>query len=192
MRKPSKHWRISLTVFLVVGAALCQAQSPGKGAALTSPAGLSTAVRFYWFGDMWSHWRQPMNFYTVGTNDKRLHTVLVGSPLHPEGVAAFVTTSEMQVLLNKLAQSDYDWNTSRKVERFHDPDPKVDADSFEITVVSLRGTTKGYIRLAVMCNELANFDTIMPTRRIRWQFQTMRWDNGCKIPGYVNEDVPTD
>src|ERR1700677_3854401 len=110
MRKPSKHWRISLTVFLVVGAALCQAQSPGKGAALTSPAGLSTAVRFYWFGDMWSHWRQPMNFYTVGTNDKRLHTVLVGSPLHPEGVVAFVTTSEMQVLLNKLAQSDYDWN----------------------------------------------------------------------------------
>ena len=181
-----------IMVFLLTTCATCQGQSSEKSTVFTSPADLSTAIRFYWFGDMWSHWRHPINFYTVDTNDKRLHTVLMPSPIHPEGIAAFVTASEMQTLLNKLAQSDYDWTTSRKVEKFRDPYPEVNADSFEITVVSSRGTAEGHIRLAVMCDQLAQFDALMPSPRIRWQFRTMRWDDGCIIPGYRNEVMPTD
>jgi hypothetical protein len=30
----------------------------------------------------------------------------------------------------------------------------------------------------------------MPTPRLRWQFQTLRWDDGCIIDGYHNEAKP--
>jgi len=60
----------------------------------------------------------------------------------------------------------------------------------DLTVVSSRGTAKAEIRLTRMCDDLLKIDDAMPTPRILWQFRTLRWDDGCVIPGYRNEELP--
>jgi hypothetical protein len=171
----------------------CLGQSPKQSVVLNSAIDGTTAVSFFWFGDMWSHWRDPMNLYVVDAGDPRLHTVSFDSGPREKGVETWITPSEMRLLIDKLAQSDLEWLDSKTVEPFKAWQNRRDGQySFDITVVSSKGTAKASIRLTRMCDELLQFDLVMPTPRLRWQFQTLRWDDGCVIPGYHNEAKPKD
>jgi hypothetical protein len=134
-----------------------------------------------------------MNFYVAGASDSRLHTVLIEQGPASRGVQTWITDPEMRTLIEKLAHSHLEWLDSEAVEPFKPWQSRTDGqDSFDITVLSARGTARAHIRLARMCDELLQFDSVMPTPRLRWQFQTLRWDDGCVIPGYVNEAMPKD
>jgi hypothetical protein len=169
----------------------CLAQTPRQSTVLNRPVDQHTAVSFFWFGDMESHWRDPMNFYVANANDPKLHRVSIGIGFASRGVETWITASEMQTLVAKLLQSHFEWVDSRTVLPLQPWSRRTDGhDSFDITLVSARGTVRASVRLARMCDELLQFDSVMPTPRLKWQFQTMRWDDGCVIAGYHNEASP--
>jgi hypothetical protein len=170
--------------------AACLGQTPKQSIVLNSPIDRTTAVSFFWFGDMDSHFRRPMNFYVASANDSKLHTVSFEQRLS-RGVETWITASEMQTLIEKLSRSHLQWMDSKTVVPFEPWPKRTDGhDSFDITVISAKGTARAGIRLARMCDELLEFDSVMPTPRLRWQFQTLRWDDGCVIAGYHNEAMP--
>jgi hypothetical protein len=169
----------------------CAAQTSRQSVVLRSPIDLTTAVSFFWSGDMESHWREPMNFYGASAGDPKLHTVSIEHGLSSRGVDTWITTSEMKTLLERLSESSLRWTDSKTVVPFKPWSKRTDGhDSFDITVISSKGTASASIRLARMCDELLAFDSVMPTARLRWQFQTLRWDDGCIIAGYDNEAKP--
>jgi hypothetical protein len=176
-------------IYLAVVA--CLAQTPRESNVVNLPVDQHTAVSFFWFGDMESHWRHPMNFYVANVTDPKLHSVSIGNGLASRGVETWVTASEMQTLIAKLSQSHLEWVDSRTVLPLPPWSKRTDGhDSFDITLVSAKGTVRASVRLARMCDELLQFDSVMPTPRLEWQFQTMRWDDGCVIAGYHNEARP--
>ena len=169
----------------------CLGQSPKQSTILDSQIDRHTAVSFFWFGDMESHWHDPMNLYVVNADDPRLHTVSIEHGPESKGVETWITAPEMQVLVQKLALSRLGWLDSKVKRPFQPWQKRTDGhDTFDITVVSAIGTTIAGIRIARMCEKLLELDSVMPTPRIRWQFQTLRWDDGCVIPGYDNEAMP--
>ena len=169
----------------------CIGQPLKQSVVLNSPVDQTTAVSFFWFGDMESHWRHPMNLYVAGSSDPRLHTVSLEDGPASKGVETWITASEMRTLIEKLAESHLEWLDSKAVGPFKPWLKRTDGqDSFDITVISAKGTARAGIRLARMCDELLQFDSVMPTPRLRWQFQTLRWDDGCVIAGYENEAMP--
>jgi hypothetical protein len=170
----------------------CIGQARQKASFTNWPVDHTTAVSFFYFGDIWSHWRKPMNFYVVAAGDPKLHRVDIGHDLKSKGNETWITASEMQAILHSLPQSDLEWTESKRVEVFRDWKERPAENWFEITIVSSRGTAKTRIRLTRMCEELQTLDAAMPTKRILWQFQTLRWDHGCVVPGYHNELKPED
>lgn len=182
------RWSIPISSLIVVA---CLGQTSRQSVVLSSPVDQRTAVSFYWFGDMESHWRDPMNFYVAGANDPRLHTVSLEHGPASKGVETWITAPEMQAMIEKFAQSRLEWLDSKKVEPFKPWQKRDDGhDTFDITVLSAKGTARAGIRLVRMCDQLRELDSVMPTPRLRWQFQTLRWDDGCVIAGYDNEAMP--
>lgn len=174
---------------LVSLAAIATGQKPNQSAVLDSPVAESTAVSFFWIGDMDSHFRAPINFYAVSQSDRRFHTVSVG-PFADHQWNAFISVSEMQRLMDGLKALDLRWVDSKGREAFKDAQKRTGTGFLDITVVSHDGTSKSYIRIARMCEELSQLDSAMPTPRILWQFQLFRVDNGCHVPGYNNSVIP--
>ena len=88
----------------------------------------------------------------------------------------------MQTLIETLGQAQLGWVDSKTGAAFGPWQKRKDGrDTFDITVISNKGTARAGIRVAKMCQELLGFDSAMPTPRLRWQFQTLRWDDGCAI-----------
>ncbi len=180
---------LGVTLLFLV-APMCQAQHVNKNGTLGVPADRSTAVSFFYFGDIWSHWREPMNFYTVGPGDPRLHRVQGPAELQSAGWVTWITEDEMRLLIKKLGALDLDWRYTARIEHFHPLRQRQIHDWVDLTVVSSRGPAQAEIRLTRMCDDLQKIDDAMPTPRILWQFRTLRWDDGCVIPGYHNEEKP--
>lgn len=183
------HWWIPVLSLSMVTA--CLGQSFRQSAVLSSAVDRRTAVSFFWFGDMESHWRDPMNFFVVGASDPRLHSVFLETGSTAKGVDTWITATEMRALIGKLARSPLAWTDSETVESLKPWKKRKDGQySFDITVVTTGGTARAGVRLARMCDALQQFDSVMPTPRLQWQFQTMRWDDGCVVAGYDNEAAP--
>jgi hypothetical protein len=192
------HFKSQLSTLLRCSALIplavfaCFAQKPRESVVLNSSTDQTTVVSFFWFGDMESHWREPMNFYVAGANDPKLHTVSFGR-FDSKGVDTWITAAEMSTLIEKLSKSDLSWMHSKKVQPLKAWNRRTDGhNTFDITVMSARGTATAGIRITRMCEELLQFDPVMPTPRLKWQFQTLRWDDGCVIAGYNNEEKPKD
>jgi hypothetical protein len=160
-------------------------QSSGQSAVLDSPITESTAISFFWIGDLDSHFRDPMNFYAVSHTDRRFHTVSVDHQWN-----AFISSSEMQGLIDGLKALHLDWVDSSGREEFVDYRKRNNDGFLDITVVASKSTSKARIRIARMCDQLARLDSAMSSPRILWQFQLFRVDNGCEVPGYNNSVVP--
>lgn len=157
---------------------------------LDSPVNEKCAVSFYWFGDMESHFRDPINFFTVPDADGRLHKVEL--PDSDRQVNVFVSSTEMKRILEGLKALDLSWVDLRGRETFKDKFHRRGSDMLDITLVNTEATAKTSIRIARMCDELDRLDSAMPTPRILWQFRTFRWDNGCYVHGYDNSAMPSE
>lgn len=187
------QWRklllLSAVAIPYLGSMVSFGQAPRQNGLSLPPVDNKTAISFFTFGDTDSHWRQPMNFFVAGPNDLKLHTVFT----ERRGWETWITVAEMQAIIDKLSQTDLNWWQSKKVEPFKEWLQRSDGNnSFSITVNSSAGTAKTHIRMTRMCNDLTQFDSVMPTPRILWQFRTLRWDDGCDIAGYHNEILPPD
>jgi hypothetical protein len=147
-----------------------------------------TALSFYWFGDMDSHFRDPINFYVVPGGDSKWHKVEV--PDKDDQVSVFVSAAEMKQILESMKTLGLRWSDSHGREVFPDTFHRKGTDMLDITLVSADSTAKTHIRIARMCDQLDKLDSVMPSPRILWQFQTFRWDNGCYIRGYDNSAQP--
>jgi len=167
------------------------AQKTSQSAVLDAPVTEETAVSFFWIGDLDSHWRDPIDFYTVADTDRRLHTVEMAPAANPKRQPmAFIKRLEMQRLIEGVKSLGLHWVDIRRKEVLRDYEHRDNSGFLDITVVSSKASTKSHIRIARMCDQLATLDSTMPSPRILWQFQTFRWDNGCKVPGYHNEARP--
>jgi hypothetical protein len=160
---------------------------PKPSALLDAPINEKTALSFYWFGDMDSHFRNPIDFYVLSVADHRLHSV---DFKNPDTVSTFISSAEMKNITETLKSIGLRWVDSRGREELKNRRHRRDDGFLDITFVTQDSTTKAYFRIATMCAQLAKLDTVMPTRRILWQFRTFRWDNGCEVPGYKNYDRP--
>lgn len=154
---------------------------------LDAPISEMTALSFFWFGDMDSHFRLPINFYVVADGDRRLHAVNVNFPRNSE---TFISAPEMKHLIEGLKALNLYWADSNGTTAFNDALYRNGTEMLDITLVSSNATGKAHIRIANMCDELDRLDSVMPSPRILWQFQTFRRDNGCYINGYDNSVVP--
>jgi hypothetical protein len=161
-------------------------QRGSPSALLDAPINEKTALSFYWFGDMDSHFRDPINFFVVPDADPKLHRVVVDSQMN-----AFVSAEELKRILQGLKELDLRWGDSRGREVFKDTNHRKGTGMLDITLVGSDATAKAYIRIATMCDHLNRLDSEMPSPRILWQFQTFRWDNGCDIREYDNSAVPS-
>lgn len=168
--------------------AACSAQASKQNALPNIPVDASTGVSFFYIGDMWSHWRKPMDFYIARDSDLRLHSIDIGSGPQSEGWRAWITAGEMQTLLAQLARLDLDWQHTDKREAFGPWQKRQGSTAMDIIVVSSKGTYKAYLRITRMCDELQKMDSAMPTARLLWQFQNLRQDDGCVIAGFQNPE----
>jgi hypothetical protein len=160
---------------------------------LDAPISDKTALSFFWFGDMESHFRDPINFYAVPDADSKLHKVsLDNGEMRDDQVDVFVSAAEMKRLLEGLKSLGLHWDDSKGREVFRDTHHRRDNGFLDITLVSSNATANSHIRIARMCTQLDRLDPLMPTPRILWQFRTFRWDNGCEIYGYDNQAMPSE
>ena len=142
---------VSLTV------AACLGQTPKQSVVLNSPIDRTTAVSFFWFGDIESHWRDPMNFYVASASDPRLHTVSIEHGLASRGVETWITASEMQTLIEKLSRSHLEWMDSKTVVPFT-PWPNADRRSRfvrhhrDLHQRGRRGRASGWPECAISCS----------------------------------------
>jgi hypothetical protein len=155
-------------------------------ALLDAPITEKTALSFFWFGDMESHFRNPVNFFVIPDADHRLHKVELTDYVTDNQANMFVSTGEMKRILNGLKSLGLRWSDSRGREVFKDANHRAGTNMLDITLLSSDATGEAHVRIAEMCNLLDRLDSTMPTPRILWQFRTFRWDNGCEIRGYEN------
>jgi hypothetical protein len=155
---------------------------------LNGPINEKTALSFYWFGDMDSHFRDPINFFVVPDADRRMHKVEM--PEEDRQVNVFVSAVEMKRIFDGLKALALPWADLGGREEFKDKFHRKGTDMLDITVVSSDATAKAYIRIARMCDQLDRLDSVMPSPRILWQFRTFRLDNGCYIRDYDNSVIP--
>ena len=159
-------------------------------AVFKEPVTSETALSFFWFGDMESHFRNPVDFHVVANRDPNFHKVQfthVG-----DDVDIYISANEMTRMLAQLKALNLIWFDAPGREPLVGSMHRPGSDMLDITLLGLHTSGKTHIRVAMMCPYLAQLDATMPTQLIRWQFQTFRWDNGCVVDGYVNHERPAE
>jgi hypothetical protein len=166
------------------------AQRDKPSVLLDAPITEKTALSFFWFGDMDSHFRNPVNFLVVPDTDQRLHKVELTDFMTDDQANMFISTAEMKRILEKLKTLGLDWYDAPGRREFEARNHRRGTDMLDITLVGSDTTGEAHIRIAEMCDLLDRLDSTMPTPRMLWQFRTFRWDNGCQIRDYENHQVP--
>jgi hypothetical protein len=168
------------------------AQRSQPSVLLDAPITEKTALSFFWFGDMESHFRNPVNFFVVPDNDHRLHKVEFTDFITDDQVNMFVSAAEMKRILDGLKSLGLRWSDLHGREVFKSANHRGGTNMLDITLVGSDTTGEAHIRIAEMCDLLDRLDSTMPTPPMLWQFRTFRWDNGCEIRGYENQSRPTE
>jgi hypothetical protein len=166
------------------------AQRSQPSVLLDAPITEKTALSFFWFGDMESHFRNPVNFFVVPDADRRLHKVELTDFVTDDQANMFVSAGEMKRILGGLKSLGLRWTDLRGREVLKDASHRGGTNMLDITLLGSDATGEAHIRIAEMCDLLDRLDSTMPTPRMLWQFRTFRWDNGCEISGYENYPVP--
>ena len=176
---------VVLLVFLLLPLP-CPGQAADKNRVLSAVADENTAVRFFYQPGGGNYFHLPLVFRVVGQNDPRMKT----APIALEGRFAFVSLSEMQHLLGRLARSKASWRESDKVEAFGPSHTVRGAGYLDITVISPKGTATGSVERNSICGFLASLDSAITTPRALWEFQKFRWDDACDVPDFNSQAYP--
>lgn len=97
---------------MIVGA--CLGQPPKQSVVLNYPVDRTTAVSFFYFGDLESHWREPMNIYVTDAGDPRLHTVFFDHGPASKGVATWITAQKCERCSRSLHSRTWNGWTQRR------------------------------------------------------------------------------
>lgn len=119
---------------------------------LNAPITGKTALSFFWFGDMDSHFRLPINFFVVPDADRKLHKVEI--PDRDSQVNVVISAGEMKRILDGLKSLNLRWADLRGREVFKGTFHRKATDMLDVTLVSSDATAKANIRIARMCDEL--------------------------------------
>jgi hypothetical protein len=168
------------------------AQRSQPSVLLNAPITEKTALSFFWFGDMESHFRNPVNFFVVPDADPRLHKVELTDFITDDQANMFVSAGEMQQILDGLKSLGLRWTDLHGRKVLKGANHRGGTNMLDITLLGSDSTGEAHIRIAEMCDLLDRLDATMPTPHILWQFRTFRWDNGCEIRGYDNSAMPAD
>jgi hypothetical protein len=144
------------------------AQRGQPSALLDAPITEKTALSFFWFGDMESHFRNPVNFFVVPDADHRLHKVELTDFITDDQANMFVSAMEMKRILEGLKALGLRWSDSRGRAVFKGANRRTGTDMLDITLVGSDSTGEVHIRIAEMCASLDRLDSTMPTPRILW------------------------
>ena len=178
--------RLAVVALFVPLALLCAGQVAQKGGVLSAVADENTGVRFFYQHDIKDYFYPPLIVRVAGPGDPKMNT----APWGPEGRSVFVTLSEMQQLLGRLARSEASWRESDKVDAFGPSYEARGLDYLDITIVSAKGTARSGIGRNSVCKFLASLDSAITTPRALWELQWYRWVDECEVPRFNPKSYP--
>jgi hypothetical protein len=152
---------------------------------LDSPVDKKTAVRFF-YDPPGDYFHKPLVFHLAEDGSPVLNT----APVHEEGRIAYISVSEMRALVNSLAHTRLAWRESKTVEVLGSFKSLPVSDDMEILVTFANGTAKAEISPKAICATLRPLDAVLKTPRALWEFQLLRLDDGCEVPGFKAEAYP--
>jgi hypothetical protein len=149
---------------------------------LVSPVNETTAVRFF-YQPSGNYFHFPLVFRAIDQKDARLNT----APMAAEGRTAYISLSDMQRLMQDLADSELMWQESDKVEALESFRKLEISDNMVITVASSKGTAAASLSPTKICKTLKPLDSAIKSPRALWEFQGFRLNYGCKVPEFVSD-----
>jgi hypothetical protein len=182
-----KIFQYILILFLITTRAggIQPSQESGRASLLGTPGNEETMVRIYYNPAPGNYFHKPLVFRVVKAGDPQLKT----APALLEGQMAYITSDEMQDLLQGLDRAGLSWQTSEKVEAlgsFH----HLLIGGVEFRVISPKGTAVARLDPKKLCSTLQPLDHALRTPRALWEFQLFRVQDGCKVPGFNYQEYP--
>ena len=156
-------------------------QAASQGEALTLIAEKDSVVRFFYQPPNGEYFHVALLFRVVKKNDRRWNTIAYSDL----GRTSYVSLSDMQRLMAKLAHSLLQWDQSATVESL-ETYKTIHSYGYGmgIKVLSANGTAKSLIAHDKICETLAPLDGALQTRRALWEFQSFRMQYHCKVLRY--------
>jgi hypothetical protein len=104
--------------------------------------------------------------------------------LSPIGKTVYVSAKEFQQICAGLLKLNIAWQVSSNQEVFQDAMTLHPVDSMTVSVVTTHGTARGNIDPEKLCSTLASLDSAFSSRYALWEFQSLRREYYCKVPGF--------
>jgi hypothetical protein len=201
----AKHLHSWTLVLLACGVALScfgaqHGSGPQQGALLRCLDDKDYAVRFLYRPPDEDVPHFPLIIRPVETKDPRYGD---WSFVFPVGATVFVSPEEMRGLAKGLAELRLAWQESPKPFSFepvletgpHHPSqpyrvPRQSGKGMEILATCRGGSAKADLAPERICTDLAPLDRVFHTPRALYQFQGMRQDLGCEVPGFNPSKTP--
>jgi len=161
------------------------AQTASDDSVLDSPADETVAIRFF-FQPAGDSFHVPLVFRVVNETDPRLNT----APILDSGRTGYISLSEMQQLLPRVAHLHLFWRQAETVEVLGSFRLLNRSVNMDITIVSSHGTARAVLDHRTICETLSPLDSTLKTPRALWEFQLFRQGYGCKVPGFNYDAYP--
>ena len=138
-------------------------------------------VRFFYQPPDSEYFHVALLFRVVKKNDPRWNTIAYSDL----GRTSYVSLSDMQRLMAKLAHSLLQWDQSATVESL-ETYKTIHSYGYGmgIKVRSANGTAKSRIAHDNICETLATLYGALRTPRALWEFQGFRLQYHCQVLGY--------
>jgi len=181
MRKLNCASRACILILAILTTAAGQASKDvTKVHGLTLPASKDTTVRFFFQPLDGRYFHIPLLFRVVNKSDPRRNT----APMLDVGRTAYVSLSEMQQIVARLAQLPLQWDESAKIQKLETYEDLDLVPRMRIDILSVDGTAKSSIDPDNICKTLSQLDDALQTPRALWEFQLFRMGYDCRVPNF--------
>jgi|SRR5215467_10398160 len=175
---------LSRACILILALLTTAAGQTGKDATkahgLTLPANKDTTVRFFFQPLDGRYFHIPLLFRVVDKSDPRRNS----APMLDVGRTAYVSVSEMQQILARLAHLQLQWDESAKIQTLETYKTLDLGPRMRIDIFSVDGTAKSSIDPDTICKTLSQLDNALQTPRALWEFQSFRLGYDCRVPKF--------
>ena len=180
---------VTQTCFLLLATLIpsVQGYAAGQDRIMTSPADKDSVVRFFYQPPEGEYLHVALIFRAVKKQDLRWNTTAYSD----KGQTVYVSLSDMQRLMAKLAHLSLRWDESTRVEGLESRGHIYSYGyGMGIKVLSAKGTAKTTIEHDKICETLTPLDAALLTPRALWEFQGFRLQYHCRVPGYNLDAYP--
>ena len=143
-------------------------------------------VRFYYHSPDGEYFHVALLFRVV----KRSDPLWNSAPVVAEGRTAYISLSEIQQLMLKLARLPLHWSVSEQREALETYANIHSYGGMGIKVLSANETAKATIAPDKICETLGTLDGALRTRRALWEFQFFRLQYRCQVPNFNFDAYP--